>query len=51
MVNGAVSFCKPLVETLAPVTLSVVLVVAVEVAKAGFRVRRGDEAVEIEMEG
>lgn len=42
MVNGAVSFCKPLVETV-PVTLSVVLVVAMEVAMDGLMVRRGDD--------
>lgn len=49
MVNGAVSFCNPLVETVVPVTLSVVLVVAVEVAMDGLRVRRGDDVLEIEI--
>lgn len=49
MVNGAVSFCNPLVERVVPLTLSVVLVVAVEVAVDGLRVRMGDDVLEIEI--
>lgn len=45
MVKGAESF-NPLVETV-PVTLSVVLVVAVEVDIADFRESRFDDVVEI----
>lgn len=47
IVNGAVSFCNPLVVTLVPVTLSVVFVEAVEVAKAGL-MRRADDVLEFE---
>lgn len=49
MVKGAVSFCKPLVVTLVPVTLSVVLVVAVDVAMDDLRARCGDDVLEIVM--
>lgn len=51
MVNGAVSLCNPLVERVVPLTLSVVLVVAVEVAVDGLRVRMGDDVLEIEIGG
>lgn len=47
--KGAVSFCKPLVVTLVPVTLSVVLVVAVDVTMDDLRARCDDDVLEIVM--